>query len=66
MEKMKQINLPNDKYFQAEKDVRITCRANKEYKDKLKCLSKKYNLADGVLLSYMIDYFYEELIGKNK
>ena len=59
---MKKINLPNDKYFQAVKDVRITCRANKEYKNKLKEISKKYNLAEGILISYMIDYFYEELI----
>jgi len=58
---MKEIELPVNKYFQAEKDTRITARANKEYKDKLKKLSKQFNISEGVLLSYMIDYFWEEL-----
>ena len=63
---MKEIKLPQDKYLQAKKDIRITARANKEYKDKLKEMSVKFNLSEGVLLSYMIDYFYEEIYGEDK
>jgi hypothetical protein len=57
----KEIVLPANKYFQAEKDTRITARANKEYKDKLKVLARRFNISEGVLLSYMIDYFWSEL-----
>ena len=61
---MKEIKLPEDKYLQAKKDTRITASANQEYQDKLKEMSKTYNLAEGVLLSYMIDFFYEHLMEK--
>ena len=63
---MKEIKLPEDKYLQAKKDTRITARANQEYQDKLKEMSVKFNLSEGVLLSYMIDYFYEEIYGEDK
>ena len=63
---MKEIKLPKDKYLQAKKDTRITARANKEYQDKLNQMSVKFNLPPGVLLSYMIDYFYEQVIGENQ
>ena len=58
---MKPIELPKNIYLQAHKDTRITARVNEEYKNKLKYLSRKFKLPEGVLLSYMIDYFYEEL-----
>tara|TARA_R100000734_G_C3306445_1_gene96950 strand:- start:691 stop:885 length:195 start_codon:yes stop_codon:yes gene_type:complete len=63
---MNKIVLPANKYLQAKKDVRITARANKEYKDKLHELSEKFDLSEGVILSYMIDYFYVELIQRKK
>ena len=63
---MKPIELPKNKYLQAHKDTRITARVNEEYKNKLKYLSRKFKLPEGVLLSYMIDYFYEELAHSTK